>query len=64
MGASLLAHRFVTICGVAIIALAAATACSRPKTEALNEAGKHEASPGLTGVWRSDGYGLVFVGNG
>src|SRR5262249_20327209 len=55
---------FVTICGLAIIALATATACSRPKTEILNEAGQNGSSPGLTGVWKSDGYGFVFVGNG
>jgi len=57
-------HRFVTICGLVIIASAIATACSRTKTEALNEAGKNGTSPGLTGVWRSDGYGFVFVGDG
>jgi hypothetical protein len=58
------APRFVTICGLAIIAHATATSCSTPKTEALNEVGKHGTSPGLTGVWESGGYGLVFVGNG
>ena len=57
-------HRFVTICGLVIIASAIATACSRTKTATLNEAGQHGASPGLTGVWKSDGYGFVFVGNG
>jgi hypothetical protein len=50
--------------GFAIIAFTTATACSRPKTETLNEAGKHGTSPGLAGVWRSYGYGFVFVGNG
>jgi len=64
MLAPLWAHRFVTICGFAIIAFATATACSRPKTETLTAAGQHGTSPGLTGVWKSDGYGFVFVGNG
>jgi len=58
------ARRFVTIGGFAIIALAAVTACSTPKTEKTDEAGKHGASPGLTGIWKSDGYGFVFVANG
>ena len=64
MRASLWAPRFVTICGFAIITFATATACSRSKTETLNEVGKLGTSPGLTGVWKSDGYGFVFVGNG
>jgi hypothetical protein len=64
MVASLWAHRFVTICGLAIIAFATAAACSRVTTEALDEAGRNETSPGLTGVWKSDGYGFVFAGDG
>ena len=58
------ARRLVTTYGFAIIALAAVSACSTPKTLNTDEAGKHRASPGLTGVWKSDGYGFVFVANG
>lgn len=47
-----------------VIAFAAAAACSTPNPETRNDAGKHGTSAGLTGVWKSDGYGLVFVGNG
>ena len=64
MVASWWEYRFVTICGLAIIAFASAAACSGPKTETLNETGKHETSPGLTGVWKSDGYGFVLVVRG
>lgn len=64
MAASLWARRFVTIFGLASIALPAVTACSTPRTEKTDEAGKPGASPGLTGVWKSDGYGFVFVASG
>jgi len=58
------AHRFVPICAAALIVCAAAAACSRPETPTLSETGQHGTSPGLSGIWKSDGYGLVFVGNG
>lgn len=64
LSASLWAHRFVPICAAALIVCATAAACSRPKTPTLSETGQHGASPGLIGIWKSDGYGLVFVGNG
>ena len=64
MVTSFWARRFITICGFAIIAVAAVTACSSPKTEKTNEPGRHGALPGLTGVWQSDGYGFVFVASG
>src|SRR5262249_9115842 len=58
------AGRAALACGLATITFATASACSRPTTEALHDAGQNGTSPGLTGVWKSDGYGLVFAGTG
>jgi hypothetical protein len=47
-----------------VVFMAAVSACSTPRTENTDEADKRGASPGLSGAWKSDGYGFVFVANG
>lgn len=44
--------------------LCAVTACSPPETRKSAKAEKPEPSPGLSGTWKSDGYGFVFVADG
>ena len=39
------------------------SACSTTKTDRIAETEKPGTSPGLCGVWKSDGYGFVFVAN-
>jgi len=50
--------------GFAISGSAAVSISSTAESEKIDEAGKPGTSPGLTGVWKSDGYGFVLVGNG
>ena len=45
-----------------LIALLCAPGCSSPKAGQKTET--HHASPRLTGVWKSDGYGFVLAANG
>jgi peptidase S41-like protein len=47
-----------------VVTMSAVGACSTPRAESADEAAKPEASPGLSGVWKSDGYGFVFVASG
>jgi len=60
---SIWARHFVTICGFAII-LPAVSALAPPRIENADETGKRGANSSLTGVWESQGYGLVYVASG
>ncbi|MEO8451921.1 MAG: S41 family peptidase [Gemmatimonadota bacterium] len=44
--------------------LAAVAACSGPKTDKADSPEQPRPSAGLSGAWKTDGYGLVFVSNG
>ncbi len=47
--------------------MSAVSACSTPKTDKTDKTDKAEkpaTSAGLSGAWKSDGYGFVFVANG